>query len=189
MPNWSYTNCTLTGPEADIEAFKKACLFEVPEPGDHGPDNNGIDFQRIIPMPDEVRDSAKGVEQPALWWTGEVEKPLWYTWSCDNWGTKWPPRQSDYWVEDGQHMLYTITAWAPPIPVFEKIVAMFPTIAIALTSFDECGNYFYKGTISAGRTDIVKDEDAERRWEEIMSGAPHISIGDIPLYTKGPAER
>ena len=46
MPNWSYTTVTLIGTDAEIERFKEACTFtEATE------DRDGIDFERIIPMP------------------------------------------------------------------------------------------------------------------------------------------
>lgn len=52
MPNWCYTTCVIHGPEAEIERFKQACLMRTPTPSKWSEHiDNGIDFQRIIPMP------------------------------------------------------------------------------------------------------------------------------------------
>jgi hypothetical protein len=174
MPNWCYTSCKLTGPEADIERFKQACLYVDPKPdGD-----NGINFQRIIPEPDHVLRSIEASEARDEAFMrvskGEdiavpQEDNTWHDWRCENWGTKWRPRESHYYVEDGRHKLCLTTAWSPPIPVLERIVSMFPTLAfVDFYTRDDMGNYFYKGTISAAGTDLVKDEEAEREWEEQM---------------------
>src|SRR5271155_1321112 len=51
----------------------------------------------------------------------------WYDWRLDQWGTKWnvdDPVVSD----EGNALTITFdTAWSPPLPIFEKLAAMFPT--------------------------------------------------------------
>jgi len=74
MPNWSYTTCTITGPDAEIERFKQACFFAEPTE-----DRNGIDFERIIPMPKVdwpecsslVDEALVVLGRPELQWMGE----------------------------------------------------------------------------------------------------------------------
>jgi hypothetical protein len=73
-------------------------------------------------------------------------------------------------VVQGGHILFTETAWSPPIPIFERIVSIFP--ALSLVDFhisDEMGNFFYMGSISAVGTNLVEDKEAERRWNEVRS--------------------
>jgi hypothetical protein len=79
---------------------------------------------------------------------------------------------SDYYVnERDEHVVSTSTAWSPLIPIYERIVAMFPTLSfIDFHISDEMGNFFYKGAISAAGTDIVRDEEAERESVLIRSG-------------------
>jgi hypothetical protein len=63
--------------------------------------------------------------------------------------------ESEYRInERGQHELWIITAWSPSVPVLEKIVTMFPALALDVHSHCEMGNYFIKGTIGAGDTDL-----------------------------------
>ncbi len=185
MPNWCYTDCKVIGPEADIARFKQACLYLEPQPQPYGRPgvNNGLDFERVIPRPDHVLRSLEANEakceaiDKAM--NGAVavivpeEDKTWLDWHCENWGTKWAARDSEYYVDEhGEHILYTSTAWSPPIPVYERIVAMFPTLSfVDFHIRDEMGNFFYKGTISTAGTDIVKDEEAMREWEEAMCSA------------------
>jgi hypothetical protein len=188
MPNWCDTTVTVRGPEEEIEAFKRACLFLDPKD-----DNNGIDFQRVIPMPEALKDTEKsGTVDYGLIVVGhydaEAEKMLdypwvkeagvtdvaglrellvkkspecvelarrhlavkqatgylnWYDWSCANWLTKWPPVESRYWVEDGCHKLHLATAWSPPIPVFQKIVRMFPKLSFVDFDITEEQGYYF----------------------------------------------
>jgi hypothetical protein len=164
MPNWSYTSCTVIGPDAEIERFRAACLALEP-PSD---DMNGIDFQRIIPMPDWILNALipmpdKGDRQKVLsdWMksTGPAACAAANVWSTANWGTR-KPRSSEYYVEDGRHILSVVTAWSPPIPVFERIIAMFPALSfVDFYTRCEMGNYFCKGTISASGTDLHDDEE------------------------------
>jgi hypothetical protein len=230
MPNWSYTDVTITGPDAEIERFKQAYM----------PDDNGIDFDRIIPMPkiywpecstgvDEalavlgrtelqklqrhgttVADLIKlAWEWPPSSHLGWVQKlqirdaetfraeynkryPHYIAeaqaaisahaetgyansldWATANWGTKWHPRESEYCIdEQGRHKLYLATAWSPPLPVLEKIVATFPALSLDIYTRCEMGNYFVQGTISASGTDLRDDEAAMAEWEKMMSSEP-----------------
>lgn len=43
----------------------------------------------------------------------------WYSWSCDNWGTKWSGIVDD--IDFERHTLFVRTAWAPPLPIFQKL--------------------------------------------------------------------
>jgi hypothetical protein len=139
-----------------IERFKEACLALEPTDDNH----NGIDFERMIPMPVSVRES-KEIDEHGL--------PAWYIWRCKNSGTKWCATQSNYLVEDGHHKLFIITALSPPIRVLEKIIEMFPALTIELRTQCEQGNYFYKGTINASGTDLHEDEEAIQKFEDFLS--------------------
>lgn len=57
-----------------------------------------------------------------------------YSWCCDNWGTKWDVvdaqvtnKINDLGVERDGDMWFSFqcwTAWSPPIPVWERLVAL-----------------------------------------------------------------
>jgi hypothetical protein len=159
MPNWSYTDVTITGPDADIERFKQACFFLEPKE-----DASGIDFERIIPSPKNSDSSPKDFDLPSAAALND--------WGRENWGTKWLPRVSTYHVDEQGHLqLCLITAWSPPDKVLEKIVAMFPELTLDVRSTDEMGNYFIKGTISKNGTALHDDEEAMQEHIAFMKAA------------------
>ncbi len=80
----------------------------------------------------------------------------WYSWSIDNWGTKWnaytlgeePP-------QDGTIAFYT--AWNAPIPVIEELSERYPHVSMMLEYADEdVGSNVGRITYRAG---IVVDKD------------------------------
>jgi hypothetical protein len=217
MPNWSYTNVTITGPDAEIERFKQACLFTEPPKGGPPEDHTGIDFERIIPMPkiewpkcwspvDDAlvflgrpdlhvcsphRRSEQAVEEAVKQYPDSIAQahlaiaahtktgfasPL--DWACKNWGTKWTPRVSEYFIKQDRHKLYLVTAWSPPIPVLEKIVALFPALTLGIYSSDDVGNYFVKGTISTSGTDLQDDHEVMQSFNDAMEGPHDDRSGD-----------
>lgn len=58
-----------------------------------------------------------------------VNADSWYEWNCEHWGTKWDvsgdvkitPEELEQAKKDGVLHVAFDTAWAPPIPVFEKM--------------------------------------------------------------------
>lgn len=69
----------------------------------------------------------------------------WYSWSCNNWGTKWNA-VSSYFV--GNCIGYQ-TAWSAALPVTAKLSEMFPDVIFSHEWADEdigsnCGRYKYK---------------------------------------------
>jgi hypothetical protein len=66
--------------------------------------------------------------------------PNWYDWCCANWGTKWSADTITIRCEEEDSFVIIFdTAWSPPMPIFEKLAAMFPTL-----TFD--GYYVEHGT-------------------------------------------
>ena len=62
-----------------------------------------IDFNNLIPEPEDNNEN-------------------WYSWRCDNWGTKWNAYEAYIEDESHDHIIYKFdTAWAPPLPVIEKL--------------------------------------------------------------------
>jgi hypothetical protein len=54
MANRCRTHCTITGPDAEIERFKRTCLVTEPPPRPGYDYGNGIDFERAQWKPDKV---------------------------------------------------------------------------------------------------------------------------------------
>src|SRR4051812_46941103 len=111
MTNWCTTTLHIFGEEDDLKRFSETI-------------GDGFDFNRITPMPDELKDTkadnhiayevyyGSGVDgndiethraeldkDPKNRERADHENALiekygacdWYEWSCENWGTKWPP--------------------------------------------------------------------------------------------------
>ena len=65
-------------------------------------------LQHIIPMNESLLDGGD-----------------WYEWRLDNWGTKWDIYETHCTRIDANTLqLNFLTAWSPPIPVFDKLTDM-----------------------------------------------------------------
>ncbi|MCD7896477.1 MAG: hypothetical protein LUG50_07340 [Planctomycetaceae bacterium] len=69
----------------------------------------------------------------------------WYEWCCNNWGTKW----NAYSIETGDDTITFETAWNAPVPVIDKLAALFPSVQITHHWADEdmgsnCGHAVYQ---------------------------------------------
>jgi hypothetical protein len=96
MPNWCTNSLTLTGKKEWIDA-----LVKVSET-----DDKDI-FMHLCPC---IED--------AEWYS---EK--WYSWNCDNWGTKWDANEVMVGSCDGECIeLHFDSAWSPPITLYEYLV-------------------------------------------------------------------
>jgi hypothetical protein len=117
----------------------------------------GVDFNRIIKMPDDVirggvgHAKIDGVLQKAYYDedTRDEDGKLvlgkphpypegatdWYEWSIANWGTKW--NAYDHQVSQDDTVLRFDTAWSHPYPVMIRLSEMFPTELIQVLYADE----------------------------------------------------
>ena len=71
-----------------------------------------IDFEKIIPMPDNIYRGDLGKEEKE-----KYGKNNWYDWSIDHWGTKWNAYDQ---CRDG-NIIYFSTAWSIPHGIYEKL--------------------------------------------------------------------
>jgi len=55
-----------------------------------------------------------------------------YEWCCDNWGTKWPSRESELEEKPGCLIYSFETAWNPPTPVIVTASLAFPELDFIL---------------------------------------------------------
>lgn len=79
-----------------------------------------IDFEKLVPPPTEDPDDIEyngGTKYGTL--------PGWYQWRCEHWGTKWNAYNQDLIdISYGCIELKFDTAWAPPIPIIDKLREM-----------------------------------------------------------------
>jgi len=70
----------------------------------------------------------------------------WYSWCVANWNTKWNAMDVEFY--EYVNKIRFQTAWSAPVPVIEKLSALFPDITIHYLWSDEdmganCGEMFY----------------------------------------------
>lgn len=116
MPNWITNKVEVIGKGQDIVELRNLM---------HTDDNFQFDFQKILPMPEELSDTTSPYQG-----TPEESKRLkekygandWYSWSIENWGTKWNASEVTYSevtkMDDGRFIMDITfdTAWSVPAP-------------------------------------------------------------------------
>ena len=120
MPNHITNIVAVSGDESRVQSMLKEIQTDEYGVG-------SVDFNKIIPMPDDV-DS--------------------HYWRIANWGTKWNSYgyTADTGFKDGK--LTFLTAWSAPHPILEKMSEMYPDIKFKHEWADEdiginCGRYVY----------------------------------------------
>lgn len=103
-------------------------------------DGTAIDFENIIPMPNDIYRGNLGLEEEKMY-----KGRNWYDWSVKNWGTKW----NAYETKVGLHSVSFLTAWSAPFPVVKKLSSLFPSVTITHYYADEdigynCGKIIWK---------------------------------------------
>ncbi len=107
--------------DKEVEELKKQ-VSSIESKGEK--EGSKFDFENIIPMPPEVIAS---FDQPGA-------DPLWYSWSIDNWGTKW----NAYEIEsDGYDTWVFQTTWAHPTPIIESLSKKYPSLIFKVAYADE----------------------------------------------------
>jgi len=81
-----------------------------------------IDFNKIIPMPEDIFRGNLGQEERQLYGRNN-----WYAWSIEHWNTKWNSYDYDGApYHDDSNQIEFMTAWTAPSPVIERLSRMFP---------------------------------------------------------------
>jgi hypothetical protein len=139
MPNWVMHKLVIKGKPEDVQA-----LIEYVKSAD-GP----FSLDRIIPMPkglDETADEHLLSKEKAAALRARNRKAFghedWYSWSVENWGTKWDVADATLESQTDVELLATIetgrieavyhfdTAWNTCKPVIEVLARHFPAIRI-----------------------------------------------------------
>lgn len=76
-----------------------------------------IDFQQLIPMPDDIKNSTEKVE-----WHG-MNLPVWEVWAIEHWGTCKNACAAEYFQTNA---IDFDTPWREPEPIFEALAKRFP---------------------------------------------------------------
>ena len=92
MPNWCYNNVKISA-NGNEELLKKL--------QDAVQENKEL-FNQFVPIP-------------------ESEKDNWYSWNCENWGTKWDSEPHNIDWDDDTVSFSMDTAWSPPVEFYRKM--------------------------------------------------------------------
>ena len=120
MPNW-ITN-VIQAPENVINALISPADEQHREPY--------VDFNNIIPMPENVFRGDLGAKEKDLF-PGELN---WYGFGIANWGTKWNAGQT---VRISNDKVSFQTAWSHPEPIIQALSEKFPEDTILVAYADE----------------------------------------------------
>lgn len=164
MPNWCHNRVTIrAGAGLRQEIKEMLCGMQYHRPFSPDLENTPLVgheskfcFHNVIPQPDNLLDEADPRRKTNTPRVRDEDRsmPGWYTWRCDNWGTKW--EVSDVWMDESKVSLtYEFeTAWAPPEQVIQALSQKFPEAYIIL-AFNEPG-CIGKGSVHYKDGEVVR---------------------------------
>lgn len=142
MPNWCSNQVSISGSQEVIAEILAIAPKGVDE----------FQMSNFVPMPEEL----DGTSAPQ-------DKPNWYDWSVENWGTKWDMCDVSVSVHPSKAS-FTIsynTAWAPNTPFWEKFSKLYP-VRIEQRYVEEGMSFIGEAFIQDGMTeDYSTDIDSE----------------------------
>lgn len=119
-----------------------------------------IDFNKIVPMPEDIFRGNLGKEERKKY--GDRN---WYDWSRKNWGTKWNAYNCQSDLEN--NIIYFDTAWSAVPGLIGKLSSMFPEVTFELSYADEDFGY---------NTGIVHFRNGDVIYSNIMEGGSKEAI-------------
>ena len=136
MPNWTSNNVLFVGKENQLKKLQTMLKS----------DDNEFDFNNVIPMPNELSDTVSGSENAKPEWQKKRSQELiskygadnWYSWSIENWGTKWNAIDTEVEQRDGTLIYRFNTAWDCPRRIAEALLRMQKTILQDINISWEC---------------------------------------------------
>jgi hypothetical protein len=122
-------NLTVTGKNADLKKFLKAVHSKT--------DDNVLDFEQIIPMPQDLGEEQAPPKNKHKARANKIQYGAndWYDWSNKNWGTKWNADCKEAELNGEMCRMSFDTAWSPPCPIIKKLSEMFPTLYFRMVFF------------------------------------------------------
>lgn len=172
MPNWCENELKIWGKP---EAVQTVLDHIRPDSNDNPHEAQLIDFDKIIPYPEEYRVKDEIAKKAEAEWRAlpEGERPPYntlpkdgfnsggYDWCVRSWGTKWNACDVMQMMDEtkGQVRKFGFgfsTAWSPPEPVVRALGELFPTVNFQLKYWE--GGVGFKGTLEIRKGECVKDE-------------------------------
>ena len=169
MPNYMYNKLQVSGDQNLIDVMLKDIKNDNPY---H--DINSIDFNKIIPMPDNIIKGDLSFE--------DRDNPLtWYNWCVKNWGVQWNAlvnKELLQNIERGLNTILFITAWNPAIPVIIELSRKYNLLSFDYTWISEDIGY-HSGRVIIQNGQIVqtyKFKGGEARTFEFAANVLNIDL-------------
>lgn len=119
--------------------------------------NNELDFNLIIPQPENIFKGNLGEEELKM--CQENNRPNWYHWNQEFWGTKWNAYSTQISKNKDDILEFTfLTAWSIPKPIVEKLFEFFQGCGI---------HYLAAGGESNFAIEISQDEDGKQTYNDL----------------------
>jgi len=99
-------------------------------------DKGELDFNKIIPQPDNIFNGDLGEEERQMC----IDKgiPNWFDWNRENWNTKWNAYSFELNQDDSNTLSFNfLTAWNIPVPIMNKIFELVRGSEIQYLAIDE----------------------------------------------------
>ena len=125
MPNHIYNIVSFQCPHEQAEEILNSVKDDAVGIG-------SIDFNKLIPMPDDVYTGPLGMKEMAQY-PGEKN---WYDWSVNHWGTKWNAYGSDYLPKVDDSLVFQ-TAWSAVPNVIQELSSRYPDVVMEYGWADE----------------------------------------------------
>ena len=165
MPNNITNKLTIIGDKEQVQEVLEFIQMEEDSEDYDGFSGIGtIDFNKIIPMPDNIYrgdlSSEKRKENPNNW----------YDWSVQNWGTKWNAYKQGMSYEEDDNTLCFETAWSGIPNLMQKLSSMFPDVTI---DYSKCSD---KSALDGG-SGVVLSSGYNNMWiSDFVSVEPGKTI-------------
>lgn len=129
-------------------------------------------WQQLRAYLDSTSPSAQFWGKRMLLAAADTGYPNWYEWNIANWGTKWGAYQYKERARvPGSFVFEFQTAWAFPVPIFEKLASMYPTLVFSVVAIDE-GGPEYEGTFQRGLCAFERKQDSNERYKLVYGEYP-----------------
>lgn len=104
----------------------------------------------------------------------------WYRWNIDHWGTKWGSYEVEFEEPEGGVFEFLFqSAWSPPLPVFEALVKLYPSLTFDIKCFDEGWNFAGEGQMGAHvQEPFATTEATDELYEAVYGFAPEHDEDD-----------
>jgi hypothetical protein len=111
----------------------------------------------------------------------ETGHTSWYSWSIENWGTKWNAYSFDMTRVGPTHLEMKFdTAWSTPDPIFEKLAELLPIdTVVTYAAIDEGGGFVVTGTIVGKTHKQVEVEQTDDLYEFLYGERPEVYEEDV----------